>query len=111
MGVKGLTTFVNSYQRVLLEDYQLHSTNLVTDGLCLVNSFYTRGIDPGNHGGECQKFYTKSASFFKKLKVCGIEPFIVLDGGYQVDGKKMDTILKNKQEKLVPLPLPLLHPP
>ncbi|KAL0171531.1 hypothetical protein M9458_031842, partial [Cirrhinus mrigala] len=52
------------------------------------------------HGGDYDAFEEKIIRFFKNLKACDIEPYVVLDGGDDHTDKKLDTLMKRKQEKI-----------
>ncbi|KAJ8035444.1 Protein asteroid-like 1 [Holothuria leucospilota] len=100
MGVRGLTTFINQHQQ-FFENYSLHSTSLVVDGYGLMSQFYfDHSIDPGNHGGQYQAFYNHCAHFFENLSSCGVKCFVVFDGGYDMDGKKFETMKERCQQKI-----------
>lgn len=102
MGVRGLTTFINREKR-FYENYQLHSTKLVIDGCGLAPTIYhdsDLNIDPGNHGGEHQAYYIHCAQFFRNMLSCGVECYVILDGGYDRNGLKFETMKKRFQDSI-----------
>lgn len=102
MGVRGLTTFINREKR-FYENYRLHSTKLVIDGCGLAPTIYydsDLNIDPGNHGGEHQTYYIHCAQFFRNMLSCGVECYVIFDGGYDRNGLKFETLKKREQASI-----------
>lgn len=92
MGIQGLTSFIDDNLQ-LLNDYQLHDSKVIIDGNNLFHLlYYSYNVD-FVHGGDYDKFTRKIVEFFNILKSCKIEPYIILDGGYEPDNRKLKTIL------------------
>ena len=99
MGVFTLTTFmVNNPQ--LFCDYKLRNRKLVIDGNNLYNiMFYDSNIDY-QHGGDYLQYSMYVADFFNKLKLCGLEPYVVFDGGHDTDDIKLQRRMEKSRERI-----------
>lgn len=83
MGVRGLTTYLQSDPRNFIE-YQLHNTTVIIDGLNFLNFLY---FDSGLYtqfNGEYLAFSGVIHRFINILKRCNINPIFVLDGCHDV---------------------------
>lgn len=98
MGIPGLSTFVDNNLH-LLEKCQLHDTKLIIDGNNLYHIlYYSHHID-FIHGGDYDKFVIHTRRFFHMLKECNIQPYLIFDGGYDIDEKKFRTVLERLRQR------------
>ncbi|XP_061663396.1 protein asteroid homolog 1 isoform X2 [Syngnathoides biaculeatus] len=99
MGVHGLTTFVEG-NRHFLYNVRFRGSRLVVDGSSLYFNLYLKhGLDR-QHGGDYDAFASLVHEFFAALEVCGIEPYVVLDGGSDPSNKKFDTLQQRLQSRI-----------
>ncbi|XP_076110898.1 single-strand DNA endonuclease ASTE1-like [Mytilus galloprovincialis] len=100
MGIPGLTTLIDDNLQ-LLQDYQLHHSKVIIDGNNLYHLlFYSYNVGY-THGGDYNKFSRKIKEFFDILKSCDIEPYIILDGGYEPDDRKLKTSLERATKRIL----------
>ncbi|KAM6986936.1 single-strand DNA endonuclease ASTE1-like [Aplochiton taeniatus] len=100
MGVRGLSTLVNIYRKDVLEEIQFSNEKLVIDGSSLYYSlYYKSGLDQ-SHGGDYMGFRKEMSLFFQSLKACGIQPYVVLDGGSHHTDYKIETLLQRQKTKI-----------
>jgi hypothetical protein len=52
------------------------------------------------HGGDYDKFTRKIVEFFNILKSCKIEPYIILDGGYEPDNFSCELVIISTMYKV-----------
>lgn len=98
MGIPGLTTFIDNNLH-LLERFELHDSKLIIDGNNLYHLlFYDHRIDY-IHGGDYDKFANHTRRFFLMLKECNIKPYVIFDGGYDIDEKKLRTALERSRQR------------
>ena len=97
MGVRGLTTFVDA-NPVLLTDHHLCDTRLIIDGLNLLFFLYGHRQVNYTYGGDYDTFAKKIRAFFKTLRTCNITSTVVLDGGYEVDDRKLRTTISRAKK-------------
>ncbi|XP_033755933.1 LOW QUALITY PROTEIN: protein asteroid-like [Pecten maximus] len=98
MGIPGLTTFIDNNLH-LLERFELHDSKLIIDGNNLYHLlFYDHRIDYV-HGGDYDKFANHTRHFFLMLKECNIQPYVIFDGGYDIDEKKLNTALERSRQR------------
>ncbi|XP_060078922.1 protein asteroid homolog 1-like [Ylistrum balloti] len=98
MGIPGLTTFIDNNLQ-LLEKFELHDCKLIIDGNNLYHLlFYDHRIDY-MHGGDYDKFASHIRRFFLMLKECKIQPYVIFDGGYDIDEKKLKTALERSRQR------------
>ncbi|OWF34778.1 protein asteroid homolog 1-like [Mizuhopecten yessoensis] len=98
MGIPGLTTFIDNNLH-LLERFELHDTKLIIDGNNLYHLlFYDHRVDY-IHGGDYDKFANHTSRFFLMLKECNIQPYVIFDGGYDIDEKKLKTALERSRQR------------
>src|SRR5699024_7651893 len=102
MGIRGLSTYVRQNQ--LFEEYHLHDTVLVIDGLNLVNTLYFKfqrdNRNDHNFGGDYSLAYVYVRNFFNTLKTCGVVPIVILDGSFDPSLEKLNTKLKRFKTRL-----------
>jgi len=99
MGIRGLTTFVDTHPE-LLTDFQLHDTKIVIDGNNLYHFLYYYFQVPCEYGGDYDQFAKCCETFFAALQLCGVVPYVVLDGAYATDGSKFQTSLARARERM-----------
>ena len=99
MGISGLTTFMDDNLQ-LLSEHQLQNTKIVVDGNNLYHLLYYDYNVDFLHGGDYDKFAAKIREFFHVLSTCNILPYVVFDGSYEVDDRKLKTILQRNQQRL-----------
>lgn len=98
MGVQGLTTIVSNYAEKIFRHKKLKNTNIVIDGKSMIFFMYeTRNLQ---HGGDYDVFAKKVQKFFSCLLLHKIEPYIVLDGGYDSDPRRREAINKKINRRL-----------
>ncbi|XP_071024567.1 single-strand DNA endonuclease ASTE1-like [Oncorhynchus clarkii lewisi] len=99
MGVQGLTSFIEDHGEILTDD-QFCNSKLVIDGTNLYHLLYfTSGVDQ-QHGGDYDVFEDQVCKFFKALRDCGIEPYVVIYGGSNYTDKILGS-LKNRVESKI----------
>ncbi|KTG40948.1 hypothetical protein cypCar_00013485 [Cyprinus carpio] len=100
MGVRGLKTYIENRNRNDLRSWAFRDKLLIIDGC---NLYYTLYFDCNldqMHGGDYDAFEELITQFFKNLRACDIDPYVVLDGGADHTDKKLDTIRERKQDKI-----------
>ncbi|XP_040899848.1 protein asteroid homolog 1 [Toxotes jaculatrix] len=99
MGVQGLLTFVETHRQIYRE-VQFSMNRLVIDGCNLLYLMYFEsGLDQ-NHGGEYAAFEAHIERFVAALRVCGIKPYVVLDGGSDYNDKKLETQTLRAEDRI-----------
>ena len=98
MGIPGLTTFVDENPH-LLTDHKLHDTRLVVDGNNLYYFLYYYFYVNHQYGGDYDHFHQAVRYYFKTLQACNVTPFVVFDGGYDADDRKLQTTLRRLRER------------
>lgn len=99
MGVRGLATYIDKNQNVL-QDFDLRDSPLVIDGNNLYYALY-HGLKTGHaSNGDYHIFAKAIRKFFQHLRECDIVPYVVLDGAYEPDDRKMKTVRDRLREKL-----------
>lgn len=99
MGVSGLTSFIDDHG-TFLTDYHFRNSKLVIDGSNLYHSLYFNSCLDQKHGGDYDDFEDQVCKFFKALRDCGIEPYVIIDGGSDFSDKKFETLLHRVQSTL-----------
>ena len=99
MGVRGLTSYVNSIETLWKRQTKLKNTKLIIDGCGLCNDLYKNVFDC-RCGGQYEEFYNAALSFFKALDSNGVESFVVLDGAQHASGKKSETHMKRANQRI-----------
>ncbi|KAK5861655.1 hypothetical protein PBY51_017113 [Eleginops maclovinus] len=97
MGVQGLTSLLENHRRIYRE-VRLTGRRLLIDGNNLIYLLYfNSGLDQ-NHGGEYAAFTALIEKFVKVLRDCQITPYVVLDGGSDISGKKNETVTHRAED-------------
>ncbi|XP_071251840.1 single-strand DNA endonuclease ASTE1-like [Salvelinus alpinus] len=99
MGVQGLTSFVN-YQGKILTDDHFRNSKVVIDGCNLYHSLYFNPRVDQQHGRDYDDFEDQVCEFFKALKDCSIEPYVIIDGGSDHTDKKFETLREKGQSRI-----------
>lgn len=100
MGIRGLTTFIQSRSHLYMDPFELHNTALVIDGYAIACQLY-RWHCPGVHdcfGGDYDKYGKAVSDFFQLLFDCNITPYVVFDGGYE--NRKVATVISRMKNKI-----------
>ena len=98
MGIPGLTTFVDANPH-LLTDHELRDTTVIVDGNNLYHFLYYYFHVPVQYGGEYGTFDSCIEYFFRTLAACHITPYVVFDGGYDVEDRKLPTVLRRARDR------------
>ncbi|XP_028395555.1 protein asteroid homolog 1-like [Dendronephthya gigantea] len=101
MGVRGLTSYVNSLpcgKHAVWKFYKLQDTNLIIDGCGLYYYIYASNDLNMKYGGQYEQLQDKVREFVAKLRSNNVLPYVVIDGIMAKDEKKFDTYLKRKQD-------------
>ncbi|XP_039951795.1 protein asteroid [Bactrocera tryoni] len=99
MGVRGLTGYIARHAEQYLLPYELHDCNLVIDGDSLsCNLFKDVSGNCSAFGGDYDDFYRAVVEFFQVLAECNIEPYVLMDGGYEY--RKLHTVGKRLRGKI-----------
>ena len=99
MGVRGLATLVDDNKGELLSDLKLHDTRVVIDGSNLYHFLYYHYNIATQYGGDYDQYARKCRHFFTMFRRCNIEPYIVLDGGYDPDDRKLPAVLERMESR------------
>ncbi|XP_060802058.1 protein asteroid-like [Amyelois transitella] len=98
MGVRGLTTYVNRNQDAFLQQFFLHDSNLVIDGNGLCAQLYRSLNFFSAFGGDYDKFASYVRKFFKSIRKCKINPYVIFDGSYEA--RKLKTAFSRLRSKI-----------
>ncbi|KAL4235309.1 Protein asteroid 1 [Mactra antiquata] len=99
MGVRGLSTFIDENKKIFLSDHKLHDTRVIIDGSNLYHFVYHHYNISHQFGGDYDHYARKCKRFFNLLKECNIQPYVVLDGGYDPDDSKLSTVLDRMNDR------------
>ncbi|KAK3086613.1 hypothetical protein FSP39_021041 [Pinctada imbricata] len=99
MGISGLTTFMDDNLHLFME-HRLQNTKIIIDGNNLYHLLYYDNNVDYVHGGDYDRFAEKTREFFTMLSSCGISPYLVFDGAYEVDDRKLNTVLDRFRKRL-----------
>jgi len=99
MGIRGLTTFIDTHPE-LLTNFRLHDTKIIVDGNNLYHFLYYHFQVPCEYGGDYNHFAKSCETFFAALHSCNIVPYVVFDGAYAADGNKFQTSLARARERV-----------
>ncbi|XP_038838758.1 protein asteroid homolog 1-like [Salvelinus namaycush] len=99
MGIQGLTSFIDHSGTFLKDDHFRHS-RLIIDGSNIFHFLYFNSSVDLKHGGDYDDFEDQVCEFFKALRDCGIEPYVVIDGGSDHTDKKFETLRQRAQSKI-----------
>ena len=100
MGIRGLTSYVDSISSLWTE-IRLQNTKVIVDGNALYHHLYTSSKLDYQSGGQYEGFHDITVSFFNSLKSNSVEALVHLDGAYDPSERKLDTIIKRRQEKIL----------
>ncbi|KAF5891782.1 protein asteroid 1-like, partial [Clarias magur] len=98
MGVQGLQSYIEKSD--FLKSHCFGKSKLIIDGSSLYYYLYFRSSLDQVHGGDYEGFEEIVTLFFRNLRLCSIEPYVVLDGGDDVSGKKLDTNNERRQDRI-----------
>lgn len=100
MGIRGLTTFIQSRSHLYMDRFELHDTNFVIDGNAVACQLYRWHCTYANDcfGGDYDKYGKVILDFFQLLFDCNITPYVVFDGGYE--SKKVATVITRMKNKI-----------
>lgn len=99
MGVTGLASFVKS-QHCFDNKYRLHDCKIVIDANNLYHFIYFHHKVPYRCGGDYHLFVAKIKMYFKTFEACNISPYLVFDGGYETDNRKLNTCLSRARQRI-----------
>ena len=99
MGIRGLTGFIDKNQG-LLHQHELHDCSVVVDGNNFYHYLYYACHVQCSFGGDYDVYRKNVVSTFQGIKECGITPYVVLDGAYTVDGRKLKTSLSRAVNRI-----------
>uniref|UniRef100_A0A2M4BE15 Uncharacterized protein n=1 Tax=Anopheles marajoara TaxID=58244 RepID=A0A2M4BE15_9DIPT len=99
MGVRGLTTFIETNAEAYLKPFELHDTPLVIDGDSLCAQLFSRSNQKTTpFGGHYDAYFRLVVDFFDMLRACRIVPYVLLDGGYE--SRKIVTVRERMKQKV-----------
>uniref|UniRef100_A0A4W5KWZ3 Uncharacterized protein n=1 Tax=Hucho hucho TaxID=62062 RepID=A0A4W5KWZ3_9TELE len=64
-----------------------------------VAAAFATGLDQ-SHGGDYDAFEDQVCKFFKALRDCDIDPFVIVDGGSDYTDKKFETLKERAQSRI-----------
>ncbi|XP_029604661.1 protein asteroid homolog 1-like isoform X2 [Salmo trutta] len=99
MGIQGLARFIDDHGAILTDD-QFRNSKLIIDGTYLYHSLYFKSCFDQKHGGDYDDFEDQVCKFFKALRDCGIEPYVIIHGGSDFSDKKFETQLHHVQSRI-----------
>ncbi|XP_027011204.2 protein asteroid homolog 1-like [Tachysurus fulvidraco] len=99
MGVHGLYRYIES-DGDFLKPRCFRESKLIIDGSNLYYNLYFRSHLDQVHGGDYDDFEKIVTLFFRNLRMCDIEPYVVLDGGADVSDKKFETHKSSCSDKI-----------
>ncbi|XP_052769918.1 protein asteroid homolog 1-like [Mya arenaria] len=99
MGVPGLSTLIHDNNN-LFKEITLRNTRLIIDGSNLYHFLYNNHV-PDEYGGNYDTYANTCTTFFRTLKKCKVDAYVVMDGGYDPDDRKWKTVLKRKASRII----------
>ncbi|KAK3085215.1 hypothetical protein FSP39_000049 [Pinctada imbricata] len=99
MGIRGLTTYMHNQQQ-FFRNHRLCNTKLVIDGNSIKHFMFNHQTTDFVHGGDYDEIDQQINEFFQKLRMCNISPYVMLDGGFDPDDRKLNTTLRRKREQI-----------
>ncbi|KAK6327178.1 hypothetical protein J4Q44_G00028230 [Coregonus suidteri] len=99
MGIQGLTSFIDDNGTFLKDDH-FRNSKLVIDGSNLYHSLYFNSCLDQKHGGDYDAFEDQVCEFFKVLRDCDIDPYVIIDGGSDHTDNKFKTLHQRAQSKI-----------
>uniref|UniRef100_A0A4W5K717 XPG N-terminal domain-containing protein n=1 Tax=Hucho hucho TaxID=62062 RepID=A0A4W5K717_9TELE len=94
MGIQGLARFIVDHGAILTDDH-FRNSKVVIDGSNLFHFLYFT-----SRGGDYDDFEDEVCKFFKALRDCGIDPYVIMDGGSDHNDKKFQTLKERAQLKI-----------
>ncbi|WAR11888.1 ASTE1-like protein [Mya arenaria] len=100
----GYTQGINS-QPGLMDQYFnlgsiiLYDTRVIIDGSNLYHFLYYHYKVAVQYGGDYDHYARKCKRFFNTLTACNIRPYVVFDGGYDPDDRKLPTVLERMENR------------
>lgn len=99
MAVEGLTGFIES-NPAFLRGRNFSGSRLIVDGSSLYVYLYVKSQLDQKHGGDYDAFEDIVKLFFKSLDLCGIVPYLVLDGEKDLSDRSRNQTEKTLTEKI-----------
>lgn len=99
MGIHGLTSFIDNNPH-LLKDHCLHNCRVIIDGNNFYHFMYSYCKVRFEFGGDYDVYERKVRMIFSTFKACNIEPFVVFDGAYTIDGRKYQTTISRARDRI-----------
>ena len=99
MGVKGLSTFVDNNHK-LLTHHKLHDCRVIIDGNNFMYYLFLKHRVSFKFGGDYDQYARKCKYFFHTLRACSVKPYVVFDGGYDPDDRKLPTVLGRRLDRI-----------
>ncbi|RUS90241.1 hypothetical protein EGW08_002022 [Elysia chlorotica] len=99
MGIRGLTGFIDKNPG-LLHQHELNSCSVVIDGNNFYHYLYEACHIQYKFGGDYDLYRKNVISTFQSMKECNITPYVVFDGAYFVDGRKLKTSLSRAVNRI-----------
>lgn len=100
MGVHGLTSFVDDNPQ-LLKDFALHDTKVIIDGNNLYHFLHYYLHVSHQYAGDYDHYADRVHYFFRTLHTCGVQPYVVFDGSYDPEDRKLPTVLRRARERVI----------
>ena len=101
MGIHQLTSFVESHHPFLFkEQYYVDGKSLVFDGNALLYALLK--MTKLQYGGNYNELYHIFKSYFGKLISLKVKPYVILDGGHNLQ-EKLGTIINRKYNQIAAL--------
>ncbi|KAF7692106.1 protein asteroid homolog 1-like [Silurus meridionalis] len=100
MGVHGLHGYIKSNTE-FLKTRCFRESKLIIDGSSLFLFLYHGSHMDQAHGGDYAEFEKTIKQFFKNLSICNIEPYVLLNGGDDLRGKKLERKKTNRQKVII----------
>ncbi|XP_013081430.2 protein asteroid-like isoform X2 [Biomphalaria glabrata] len=99
MGIHKLTGFIDKNQH-LLHEHQLHNSSVVIDGNNFYHFIYGACHVQCSFGGDYDIYRKSIITIFDSFKKCGVTPYVVMDGAYTRDGRKLKTSLSRAASRI-----------
>ena len=100
MGVNGLFKFVKNNDTLLLSRHDLRDCRVVIDGKNFMHKLYIYSNVPSIFGGDYDQYARKCKYFFHNLRACSVKPYVVFDGGYDPDDRKLPVVLGRRRSRI-----------
>lgn len=100
MGVRGLKSFIEKNDDLLIKEYNLSDTHVVIDACNLISSLIKQSQKHERRdlfGGDMVQFGRFVAEYFENLIACKIVPILVFDGAQTYDQDKLKTVEKQRR--------------